>query len=38
MPLSRKRPAFIEEEDLGLRQALHDDVVKEEKFHHYTAV
>jgi len=38
MPLSRKRPAFIEEEDLGLCQALHDDVVKEEKFHHYPAV
>lgn len=38
MPLSRKRPAFIEEEDLGLRQALHDNMVKEEKFYHYTAV
>jgi hypothetical protein len=39
MPLSRKRPTFIEEEeDIGLRQTLHDDVVKEERFHQSPAV
>jgi hypothetical protein len=38
MPPSRKGLVSIEEEDLGLRQFLYDDIIKEQTFHHSAAV